>query len=76
MYVRTSASPKTWTSPCWIPGVRIAELRTMVEELFPWLAREANITLATQRVEEHSSGNPTIYLNYVGPLQAALMSRS
>ena len=51
------------------------ELRTMVEELFPWLAREANITLATQGVEEHSSGNPTIYLNYVGPLQAALTSR-
>ena len=52
-----------------------AELRTAVEELFPWLAREANLTLATQRVEEHSSGNPTIYLNYVGPLQAALTSR-
>lgn len=53
-----------------------AELRTAVEELFPWLAREANITLATQRVEEHSSGKSTIYLNYVGPLQAALTSRS
>jgi predicted nucleotidyltransferase component of viral defense system len=52
-----------------------AELCTMAEELFPWLAREANITLVTQRVEEHSSGNPTIYLNYVGPLQAALTSR-
>jgi len=52
-----------------------AELRTEVEELFPWLAREANLTLATQRVEEHSSGNPTVYLNYVGPLKAAITSR-
>ena len=43
--------------------------------LFRSLAREVNITMATQRVEEHSSGNPTIYLNYVGPLQAALTSR-
>lgn len=53
-----------------------AELQTAVEELFPWLRSEANITLATQRVEEHFGGNPTIYLNYVGPLQAGLASRS
>jgi len=51
------------------------ELRTAVEELFPWLASEANIALALQRVEEHDSGNPTMYLNYIGPLQAALTSR-
>lgn len=54
-----------------------ADLRTAVEGLFPWLAREANLTVAIGKVEEHpSSGNPTIYLNYVGPLQAALTSRS
>ncbi len=52
-----------------------AELHTTVEELFPWLRREANITLATQKVEEYSSGNATIYLNYVGPLQAGITSR-
>jgi predicted nucleotidyltransferase component of viral defense system len=52
------------------------ELSAAVEGLFPWLGREANLTLATQKMEEHSSGNPTIYLNYVGPLQASLASRS
>ena len=51
------------------------ELLTALEEVFPWLAREANITLATRKVEEHVSGNPTIYLNYIGPLQADINSR-
>src|SRR5690606_21384345 len=43
--------------------------------VFPWLTREANITLSTRKVEEHAGGNPTIYLNYVGPLQADINSR-
>jgi uncharacterized protein len=51
------------------------ELLAALERVFPWLAREANITLATRKVEEHVSGNPTIYLNYVGPLQADINSR-
>jgi predicted nucleotidyltransferase component of viral defense system len=53
-----------------------ADLQGAVDGAFPWLAREANITLATQKVEEHASGNPTFYLNYIGPLQAGITSRS
>ena len=46
------------------PGRTNAELQTAVEGLFPWLAREANLTLAIEKVEVHpSTGNPTIYLN-------------
>jgi predicted nucleotidyltransferase component of viral defense system len=56
-------------------GKTNADLRNAVEALFSWLAREANLTLATRKVEEHASGNPTFYLNYVGPLQAGLASR-
>jgi len=52
-----------------------ADLQATVEGLFPWLAREANITLATRKVEEHAGGNPTIYLNYIGPLQAGITNR-
>lgn len=50
-------------------------LQASVEGLFPWLKREANLTLATRKVEVHSSGNPALYLNYVGPLQGDLASR-
>lgn len=50
-------------------------LQTGAEALFPWLKREANLTLATRKVEVHSSGNPALYLNYVGPLQGDLASR-
>ncbi len=49
-----------------------SKLLEAVEALFPWLVREANITLAIQRVEEHANGNPTLYLNYFGPLQGSL----
>jgi len=52
-----------------------ADLQMAVEGLFPWLAREANITLAVRKVEEHAGANPTIYLNYIGPLQADITSR-
>jgi predicted nucleotidyltransferase component of viral defense system len=51
------------------------DLLKAIEAVFPWLAREANITLSTRKVEEHAGGNPTIYLNYVGPLQADINSR-
>ena len=50
-------------------------LRSSMEALFPWLSREANLTLATRKVEVHAGGNPTLYLNYVGPLQGDLASR-
>lgn len=50
-------------------------LQIGIESLFPWLKRESNMTLATRKVEVHSSGNPTYYLNYIGPLQGDLASR-
>ena len=52
-----------------------ADLQAAIEGLFPWLVREANITLATRKMEEHAGGNPTIYLNYIGPLQADIANR-
>jgi predicted nucleotidyltransferase component of viral defense system len=51
------------------------ELVAAVEAFFAWLRREANITLAVRRVEVHQTGNPAIYLNYVGPLGGELSSR-
>jgi predicted nucleotidyltransferase component of viral defense system len=51
------------------------DLLTAIEALFPWLRREINITLAVRRVETHQTGNPTFYLNYVGPLRGDLSSR-
>lgn len=57
------------------PHTTNVELLAAIEHTFPWLAREANITLVTRRVEEHAGGNPTFYLNYVGPLQADINSR-
>jgi len=50
-------------------------LQAAVEALFPWLKKEVNLTLAIRRVEVHASGNPTLYLDYVGPLQGDLASR-
>jgi len=46
-----------------------------IENLFPWLRREVNITLAVRRVETHQTGNPALYLNYIGPLRGDLSSR-
>jgi len=46
-----------------------------IENLFPWLRREVNITLAVRKVEVHQTGNPAIYLNYIGPLRGDLASR-
>ncbi len=46
-----------------------------IEALFLWLRREVNITLAVRKVEVHQTGNPAIYLNYVGPLRGGLGSR-
>jgi predicted nucleotidyltransferase component of viral defense system len=51
------------------------DLIAEIEALFAWLRREVNITLAVRRVETHQTGNPTLYLNYVGPLRADLSSR-
>jgi predicted nucleotidyltransferase component of viral defense system len=50
-------------------------LQAEVEALYPWLKKECNLTLATRRVEVHAGGNPTLYLNYIDPLQGALASR-
>lgn len=51
------------------------ELIVEIEALFPWLRREVNITLAVRRVETYQTGNPTLYLNYVGPLRGDLSGR-
>lgn len=50
-------------------------LAAAVAALFPWLRREVNIVLAVRRMEVHQSGNPSIYLNYIGPLRGDLGSR-
>jgi predicted nucleotidyltransferase component of viral defense system len=50
-------------------------LQASVEGLFPWLKQEANLTLAIRKIEVHSSGNPALYLNYIGPLRGDLASR-
>lgn len=55
--------------------LRNAKLEPTVESLFPWLKREANLTLEIRKVDVHSSGNPAFYLNYVGPLQGNITSR-
>jgi predicted nucleotidyltransferase component of viral defense system len=51
------------------------DLIVEIEALFPWLRREVNIALAVRRVETHQTGNPALYLNYVGPLRGDLSSR-
>jgi uncharacterized protein len=51
------------------------QLAAELEALFSWLRREVNLTLALRRVEVHQTGNPAIYLNYVGPLGGELSSR-
>lgn len=50
-------------------------LAAEIQALFPWLRREVNIVLAVRRMEVHSTGNPALYLNYVGPLRGDLGSR-
>jgi len=50
-------------------------LAAEIEALFPWLRREVNIALEVRRTEVHQTGNPAIYLNYVGPLRGDLGSR-
>jgi len=51
------------------------DLIVEIENLFPWLRREVNVTLAVRRVETHQTGNPALYLNYIGPLRGDLSGR-
>jgi predicted nucleotidyltransferase component of viral defense system len=51
------------------------DLQASIESLFPWLRREVNLVLDVRRVEVHQTGNPAIYMNYVGPLRGSLGSR-
>jgi predicted nucleotidyltransferase component of viral defense system len=51
------------------------DLSAEIENLFPWLRREVNITLTMRRMETHQTGSPTFYLNYVGPLRGDPSSR-
>jgi predicted nucleotidyltransferase component of viral defense system len=50
-------------------------LLAVFESLFPWLRREVNIPVAVRKLEVHASGNPTVFLNYAGPLQGDIASR-
>ena len=52
-----------------------AVLESSIEALFPWLRREANLTLEIRKIDVHASGSPAFYLNYVGPLQGHISSR-
>lgn len=47
-----------------------------VSELFPRVLQKANIMLELERIEEHTSGNFAIYVNYSGPLRAQLDNRA
>lgn len=51
-----------------------ADLVAEFETLFIWLRREVNLTIAVRRLEVHSTGNPALYLNYIGPLRGNLES--
>ena len=52
-----------------------AQLESNIESLFPWLRQETNLTLEIRKTDVHSSGDPALYLNYVGPLQGHISSR-
>lgn len=58
------------------PHLTHIALMGMVEALFPWLRQEVNLQLDFDRHDEHQTGNLTLYLNYIGPLQAQLDKRS
>ncbi len=52
------------------------EILQFIEDLFPWLIRKANLRLAIESKEEHTTGNITLYLNYSGPLKSQMEKRS
>jgi len=58
-----------------LEGISNENLIIEIESLFPWLRREVNITLTVRRVETRQTGNPALYLNYIGPLRGDLSSR-
>ena len=50
-------------------------LESNIVALFPWLRKNANLTLEIRKIDVHASGDPAFYLNYVGPLQGQIASR-
>jgi len=58
------------------PNMTDNEVINRIELLFPWLAKEVNLQLAVDKFIEHKTGNLTLYLNYVGPLQSQMDKRS
>lgn len=58
-----------------IDEISINELFSSIEDIFPWVQQEVNITLDVRKTEIHKNGNPTLYLNYIGPLRGDLTSR-
>jgi predicted nucleotidyltransferase component of viral defense system len=57
------------------PAFSNEDLQAELQGLITWLNREVNISVAVRKIEVHTTGNPTIYLNYVGPLQGDITSR-
>jgi uncharacterized protein len=51
-------------------------LQDTLEHISDYLKKQANISVAFFKTEEHMGGNTTIYINYAGPLQAIITSRS
>jgi uncharacterized protein len=58
------------------PRLTSMQLMERVEGLFPWLRQAVNLQIAVERFEDHQTGNLTLYLNYIGPLQSQLEKRS
>jgi uncharacterized protein len=58
------------------PLLTSMQLMEKVKGLFPWLRQAVNLQMALERYEDHQTGNLTLYLNYIGPLQSQLEKRS
>jgi uncharacterized protein len=58
------------------PHLPSMQLLGLVEGLFPWLRQEVNLQLAIERFDEYQTGNYSLYINFIGPLQSQLEKRS
>jgi len=56
-------------------GIDNNDLRDLIEGLFPWLLREVNLQIVFDHLDEHQTGNLTLYLNYSGPLRSQIEKR-
>lgn len=56
-------------------GIDNHDLRHLIEGLFPGLLREVNLQIVFDHLDEHQTGNLTLYLNYSGPLRSQIEKR-